>query len=183
MNSDPFPYSLSQLRLPPISSANLLEISSPSPVPWIPLFFSSSSLSYAVKSFSLSSSFTPIPVSFTEKRSLHSSSFLSSMETERANPPVSVYFTAFVRRFNTICLIFPASPYIRLGNTSSMTTSNVSSFSVLRTLIIETTDLSTSCISYSCSTRCILPDSILDMSSKSFISDNSDSAAFFISKA
>ena len=51
--------------------------------------------------------FTPIPVSLTEKTSLQISSSRSIIDTDSANPPVSVYFTAFVSRFNTICLIFP----------------------------------------------------------------------------
>ena len=166
-----------------MSSANFLDISSPRPVPCIPLFFCSSRRSYAMKSLSMSSFFTPIPVSMTEKRNRQSSSFLSSMDTTSAIPPALVYFTAFVSRFITICFIFPTSPYMVLGRTSSMIASKSSSFCVLLMRIIETIDLSIFCISYSCSTKCIFPDSILDKSKRSFISDNSDSDAFLISKA
>ena len=66
---------------------------------------------------------------------------------------------------------------------SSITTSNMSSFSVLLIRIIDTTDLNSSERSYSCSTRCILPDSILDISRRSFIRPSKDSDAFLMSRA
>ena len=181
MNSEPSVYVLSHVRSPFISSESFLDMSSPRPVPCIALFFFSSSLSYATKSLSISSSLIPIPVSLTENSIVAISFFLATIVTENDIPPSLVYFTAFVRRLSTTCLILATSPYKRFGRTSSITTSNINSFWLLLSLIIVAIERIASSGLYSCSTRCIFPDSNLDISSKSLTRLNRDSDAFLIS--
>ena len=162
---------------------NFFEISRPSPVPSILLFFSLSSLSYALKSFLRSSSLMPIPVSLTENLILHVSLVFSTPTALRVNPPISVYFAALLSRFRSICLILPESPYMRFGSDSSISRSKARSFSLAFSLIMVTTEPRSSWVSYSCSARLILPDSILDISSRSSIRLSRDDDACLISRA
>ena len=111
---DPLPYSLMTESFVPINERSSCTMLMPRPVPSIFLFLSSSSLWNGVKRASISSSLMPIPVSVTLKLRFilfpAGPSESSAKSTSRATEPSMVYFTAFVRRFITHCLMRISSP-------------------------------------------------------------------------
>ena len=105
-----------------IMCRSCLLIERPSPAPSMLLLRDMSSLSKGTKSLSISSAFIPMPVSSAVIRSLTllPSLFFSVHFISRVTFPFSVYFTALVRRFVTICFTLSSSPLRPLGIVLSM---------------------------------------------------------------
>ena len=110
VNLDPSPYVESTTILPPIISTNDLVIASPSPVPSIVVFLSSSNLLNLVNKVSICSFFIPLPVSLTVIVSLDIS-FSFIQVTLKSIYPFSVYLTALDSKLVIICFTLPLSPY------------------------------------------------------------------------
>ena len=116
VNTDPMPYSLSTLIVPPIASSSLCVMTRPSPVPSTVLFRSISRRWNLVKSFSRSSSFIPIPVSLTDAVISSVSLSCFSPRTAKVTYPFSVYLTALLRILVRICLTLTSSPESSSGS-------------------------------------------------------------------
>ena len=149
------------------------------------LFLDSSILSKEAKSFGISSSFMPIPVSSTSMLIMTSSpSFLPSILKNTL--PLCVYLTAFDKRFNTTCFIRMSSPYNLVGRFSFTSMTNSMPFSSAFTFVIFKISFNRLLSSYSAGTISNLPDSIFDESSISLImlirdfADDSTSTAYFL---
>ena len=118
--------------VPPMSLTSEPVMARPSPVPSMLAFRSSSTRVNTLKSFSLSSSLIPIPVSLTSILKSIPSSVMFSPVTLRPTRPFLVYLTAFVRTLVIICCMRTSSPFNTEGMFSSNTTTNLSPFSTAR---------------------------------------------------
>ena len=98
-NVDPFPSSLSTPILPPIISANRLDIANPRPVPPYLREVEVSTWEKDLKSLFIRSSGIPIPVSDISNLRVTSSSLSFSIVTRITTSPSFVNFTAFPARF------------------------------------------------------------------------------------
>ena len=141
----------------------------PRPVPSTLRFRLLSILSKAVKSFAMSSSFIPIPVSSTAtfRMTVPTSVFLPSIF--RVKEPFSVYFTALVRRFVMIWRTRTSSPESTEGRVGSISVLNSSFLSSARFLIMTIRSFMMEMVSYSTGTISIFPASILEKSRMSLI--------------
>ena len=110
VNLEPFPYVECTTILPPIKSINCLVIASPSPVPSIVVFLSSSSLWNLVNNLFISSVLIPLPESSTLTINLQILLFLTHL-TLKSTYPVSVYLIAFVSKLTIIFFKLAWSPY------------------------------------------------------------------------
>ena len=122
-NTDPLPYSLVTSSRLPILPSSCAVIASPSPVPSIFRFFSSSTRRNASVRCSMSSVFIPMPESATPTFKVTVSSVLSKTATCRHTNPFLVYFTALESRLNRICRMRTSSPSSLAGISGSACTS------------------------------------------------------------
>ena len=128
----------------------------------------SSIRSKALKSFEISSSLMPIPVSLTLNFSQIELSSRCSKSTDKVTVPFSVYLTALVKMFVTTCLILISSPKSTLGIFSLAFVTSCNPFLSARGLIILTKSFKTELSAYSTGIISILPASILLKSKMSF---------------
>ena len=132
---------------PPMSSSSRRVMASPSPVPSTATFCFISILSNLPKSFPISSSFMPMPVSLTTnvRSNIFPVSYPSLLpaETDSETEPCFVYFTALFRTFVNICLTRISSPYRPSGSISSTSTLYSIPFSRALNIIILLTSFNT----------------------------------------
>ncbi len=144
----------------------------PSPVPSILWFRSSSIRSNSAESLGRSSSLIPMPVSSTSNVSTAVSPVLRP-PTRSHTFPSCVYLTALVRIFVSTWRIRTSSPYRREGILWSTSTSSLTFLSFILWDAIFARSWIRLLISYSTGTISIFPESILEKSRISLISDSS----------
>ena len=118
---EPLPYCDDTFILPPISSTNFLVIASPSPVPSVVVFFSTSNRSNLVNNFFIFSSLIPIPESCTVSIIVDILSLFMHFALTFTNP-LFVYFIALETRLLIICLICGLSPNNSYGISGAIST-------------------------------------------------------------
>ena len=119
INMEPLPYCDDTFIFPPISSTNFLVIASPSPVPSVVVFFSTSNRSNLVNNFFIFSSFIPIPESCTVNIIVQVLFLFIHLALTSINPSF-VYFIAFETKLFIICFICGLSPSNSYGISSAI---------------------------------------------------------------
>lgn len=100
---------------PPISSAKLLQIDRPNPVPRYRFVAEASNCVKGVKSEAMATSLMPIPVSVISVRTVNVLASSSTREASIFIEPDSVNFTALATRFCKTCLYLRGSPNAVVG--------------------------------------------------------------------